>query len=136
MVTTPATSTAQSITDHEAYEIVAKIFSKSIADQVTEALKKLQDPNTFRQATRSLQQEQAREEVDRFDPMDLYNGFWTLYTGCTMDLAWANDAAVPSKSAVMVEPLGPTQQPISVEDAKPRGGFGIGVGPFSFHVEL
>ncbi|MCX4624755.1 MULTISPECIES: hypothetical protein [Streptomyces] len=133
--TAPAAKDTRAVTDLEAYQIVAKVFSKTIADQVIDALKKLQDPHVFDTAVRSLGREQGREEVESIAPIDLYNGFWSLYNGCFMDLNWANDSAVPPQTALIVENLEPTQQPVSLDKGQPRGfGFGVDLGPFSFHV--
>ncbi|MEU4496971.1 hypothetical protein AB0F96_26895 [Streptomyces sp. NPDC023998] len=130
MATTHRTAeTARAVTDHEAYSFVAELFSLGMAEGIKKTLKKLEDPDIFAQAVRDAAREQSLVEDSVPDPMDLYNGFWTLYTGTDMNFNWRNDAGVPSRSVLTTEQLKAVQQPVSLDDGQPRSkNFGISLG--------
>ncbi|MEU4896207.1 hypothetical protein AB0B12_26205 [Streptomyces sp. NPDC044780] len=137
MATTSAPKT-RSVTDQEAYEFIAKLFSKKLTDQIAEALAGLREPQTFVPAVRSMGRQQGLEVVDKIDLMDLYNGFWSLYNGVDLDLSWSNDAGLPQKSYEVVEEIAPTQKPVPMSDDPSKRLFDISFdwGPFhgSIHI--
>ncbi|MCP9985760.1 hypothetical protein LUX01_02650 [Streptomyces sudanensis] len=112
----PQEKEARSLTERDAYELITKLFSKTISDQITEALRKLRDPESFSVTVRDLGREQKVKDVDMLDPDALYDGFWKLYTGCNMDLSWSNSSGVPTKSFEIVEEIAPSRKPAPPSD--------------------
>ncbi|HET7782546.1 MAG TPA: hypothetical protein VFL08_09575 [Arthrobacter sp.] len=100
------------------YEIVVQLVSKGILDGVTESLKKLKDPNSFKPLIEGLANQHGLAS-NLPDPDDLYKGFWTLANGIDTNLNWRSSAGVPEREALMVDSFKPAEPPVT------RGSFGI-----------
>ncbi|MEU2624305.1 hypothetical protein ABZ642_40400 [Streptomyces sp. NPDC007157] len=89
--------------DYEAYQTVVQLVSKGISKGILDALGDLEDPTSFTHAVTRMTDEHGTK-LDAA-PTDLYNGFWALAKGLSMNLSWKSSAGFPVRSAVIASSL-------------------------------
>ncbi|MFE3928014.1 hypothetical protein [Streptomyces sp. YIM B13508] len=134
MTATHSATAAAVDPDYEAYQTVVRLVSNAVSDGILKGLGQLQDPTVFTNAVQQMAAAQGVSAASLSDPMDLYNGFWTLANGVAADLHWRSSSGVPARSAMIAKSIEPSQQPVALSGGAHASGsiglsaFGIGLG--------
>lgn len=133
MATTHPPEVAAS-TEVQQYQAIASLVSKEYTKAMKKILDKLQDPDSFEEAVRSMGEEQGIGQADLADTPALYKAFWRYAKGLQADVHWLNVAGIPERGSQDVERFAAKEPPPPPGVATER--LEIGIGGFGFNFGL